>query len=427
MADFQSMPVGRSWLVHCPLEHVESVSVGLWFKTGSRYEGPGQHGAAHFIEHLLFKGTKRRSARAITEAVESRGGDLNAFTSEEMTCFYARIEARRLDLVLDVLFDMLWKSAFLPKELERERGVILEEIRMYEDQPNVVAMEGCNAALWPQNALGRTILGTPESVRGFRRNDLQEFWRRHYRPSSLVVSVAGQAALPEVLKLLKPYVDTPRNTQRGLPWSPVRLPRTRRVTVVAANRPVQQCHFCLGVRGLARHDPRRYAEKLLSVILGENMSSRLFQTIREEHGLAYSIHTCVTHHFDTGAFYVNAGIDPENLEKTVALVAEELEKLRARAPGVAELRRAKDYTVGQMRLGMESTSSRMMWMGECMIGLNMIIQPQEVIQKLESVTAEEIKEIAGELFQPGRMVFSVCGPGVEEKSVAGAAEYLDAI
>jgi predicted Zn-dependent peptidase len=383
---FSSHRIGRSRLVFCPMYHVESASIGLWFKTGSRYEPTRLHGAAHFIEHLLFKGTRKRTALEITEGVESLGGDLNAFTSEEMTCYFARIAVDHLPLVADVLFDMLWKSSFQVKELERERGVILDEILMYDDQPHMVALEHCNLGLWPENSLGRPIMGTGESVRQLNRKELMEFWRRHYRPSSLVVSVAGNVKLDQMVELLRPYVEPPRNSGAGRTWTPVRLPNTRTPYIIANQRPVQQCHFSLGIRGFPRKDPRRYTEKVLSVILGENMSSRLFQSVREQHGLAYSVHSSTAHYFDTGAFYIHAGTDPDQFEKCLGLVADELSDLRRKRPSARELRRAKDYIIGQMKLGMESTSSRMMWMGECMIGLDTIIQPQQVMEEIESVT-----------------------------------------
>ncbi|MEO0454228.1 MAG: pitrilysin family protein [Verrucomicrobiota bacterium] len=409
------------------MSHVESASIGLWFKTGSRYETGELHGAAHFIEHLLFKGTNQRNAREITEEIESRGGDLNAFTSEEMTCYYARISMDQVQLVIDVLFDMLWKSTFPSKEVERERGVILDEILMYDDQPHMVALENCNQVLWPENSLGRPILGSRTSVQSHRRKELLDFWRRHYRPSSLVVSVAGNVELEQLNRLLKPYVTPPRNAGAGRTWTAVRIPRTRQPQCISADRPVQQSHFSLGIRGYPRKDPRRYIEKVLSVLMGENMSSRLFQSVREQHGLAYSIHSSTAHHFDTGAFYVHVGTDPDQFENCLKLVATELRRIRRKKPSARELRRAKDYIVGQMRLGMESTSSRMMWMGECMIGLDQIVQPQQVIEAIEAVTLDQITEIANDLFQPGKMVLSVCGPGMTPERVRMATEELKTI
>jgi len=427
MQMFSHKSIGRSELVWCPMPQVDSISVGLWFRTGSRYEPVKLHGAAHFIEHMLFKGTKKRSAFEITEGIESRGGDLNAFTSEEMTCYYARMEAEQLRLVLDVLFDMLWNSEFTAKEIERERGVILEEISMYDDQPNVVAHERCNTLLWPGNSLGRPILGQPETVSSFTRTALTRFWRSHDRPRSLVIAVAGAVEVDDLTQAVTPHIMSKRNAAVPKSWQPVSRKKTRSVTFTAAKRRVNQAHVTLGFLSVPRSDPGRYAQKLLSVILGENMSSRLFQVLRERHGLAYSVHRSVAHHYDTGAFYVHAGVDPENLSRTLELTKRELEKVRIKAPTTRELRRAKDYTIGQMKLGMESTSNRMMWMGECFLGMNRLFQPDEVILAIESVTAEEVRQVAEFIFRPGRLVCSSCSPDLDEKLLKKEGKSLNAL
>jgi predicted Zn-dependent peptidase len=427
MAVYQAHELGRSSLVHCELMHVESVSVGLWFRTGSRYEPVELHGGAHFLEHMLFKGTRRRNALQISEAVESRGGDLNAFTSEEMTCYYCRVDANHLKLVLDVLFDMLWHSSFPAEEMSRERGVIQEEIRMYEDQPQVVVQERLNQAMWPSSTLGRSILGSSDSVAGLSRTRLMKFWRGHYGPDSLVVSVAGRVGLEEVQSLLMPHLHVARTAPDETPWHPVSFKTRRRPLAVALTRPVQQCNLAVGIHGLQRKDPRRYAEKLLSVILGENMSSRLFQILREKHGLAYSINTAISHFNDTGAFYIQAGVDRENVSAALKLIAKELERIARYAPSAAELRRAKDYTIGQMKLGLESTTNRMMWMGECMIGLGHLVQPGEVIGIIESVSPEQVRQLAAHLFQPGRVTVAGVGPDLDESAMDEAADAFNVL
>lgn len=425
MVSYQAHGLGRAQLAHCALPHVESVSVGLWFRAGSRYEPDGLHGGAHFLEHMLFKGTRRRSALQISEEVESRGGDLNAFTSEEMACYYCRVDANHLGLVLDVLFDMLWHSSFPAAEMARERGVIQEEIRMYEDQPQVVVQERLNQAMWPESTLGRSILGSERSVAQLERRELMGFWRSHYGPDSLVVAVAGHVELEPLRRMLEPHLGVARTAPPARAWSPVRLRARRRPAVVAVARPVQQCSLAVGVHGMPRRDPRRYAEKLLSVILGENMSSRLFQTVREKHGLAYSISTSISHFNDTGAFYIQAGVDPENVRPAVRLVAKELERIARYAPSAAELRRAKDYTIGQMKLGLESTTNRMMWMGECMIGLGHLVQPREVVGIIEAVSPEQVRELARALFQPGRITVAGVGPDLDMAAVDEAAEAFN--
>ncbi|MDR1305465.1 MAG: insulinase family protein [Verrucomicrobiales bacterium] len=423
MVTYESLPVGRSTLAFCPMPQVDSVSVGLWFRAGSLFEPPGLYGGAHFLEHLLFKGTRRRNARQISREIESRGGDLNAFTAEEMTCYYARLDADHLELALDVLSDMLWHSTLPAAEVERERGVILEEIRMYDDQPPVLVMEKLNQALWPGHGLGRPVTGTPASVAAMRRADLLGFWRRQYTPETLVVSVAGGVDRQRVAALmLRRFNPRRRPARRQLP--PCR-PRLRRaITLAPVPKPVQQCHLALGALTYPKADPRRYALKMLSVILGENMSSRLFQTVREQHGLAYAINTNLAQFRSTGAFYVQAGVETAQLGRALTLVARELQKTAARLVGRNELRQAKDYLIGQTKLHLESSTSRMMWMGESLVGLDYLLQPQAMLRDLEKVTAAEVRAVAQELFRPGRMALSVVGPEVDKKLLAEVARVF---
>ncbi|MDD5261437.1 MAG: pitrilysin family protein [Methylacidiphilales bacterium] len=423
MVSYDREAVGRSDFAFCHMPQVDSVSVGLWFRTGARYETPGLHGGAHFLEHMLFKGTARRNALQISQEIESKGGDLNAFTAEEMTCYYARLDADHLELVLDVLFDMLWKSNFPKEELERERGVILEEIRMYEDQPSSLVMEQLNQALWSGHGLGRPITGSPGSVSAMKRGDLMNFWRSHYSPETLVVSVAGGVTRERIHSLTKRYVNVSRTGSKFS--APVfKAPSRSRVALVSVPRPVQQCSLSLGVLAYPKGDKRRYALKLLSVMLGENMSSRLFQMVREKHGLAYSINSATAHFHETGAFYVQAGVDTPKLVKAMKLVAVELERITRKKPDEVELRRAKDYIIGQMKLHLESTTSRMMWMGESLVGLNVMLQPADVIRAIEEVTPSEVQAVARDLFRPGRMALAVVGPEVNDTLLKEAAKPL---
>jgi len=423
MVSYEWQKLGQSTLAFCPMPEVDSVSVGLWFRTGSRNEKPGLYGGAHFLEHLLFKGTRRRNALAITKEIESKGGDLNAFTSEEMTCYYARMDSDHFELVLDVLFDMLWNSTFPRIEVERERGVILEEIRMYEDQPPSLVMEHLNLALWPGHGLGRPVTGTPDSVADMKRDDLMRFWREHYNPNTLVVSVAGAVTEERATSQTLRYLKSQRRSGKGV-VQPFKRERKSRVSLVPVTRPVQQACLALGVLAYPKSDRRRFALKLLSVILGENMSSRLFQIIREKHGLAYSIQSSTAHFQDTGVFYIQAGVDAGNVVKVTRLIAVELQRISRRKPPVEELRRAKDYWIGQMKLHLESSTSRMMWMGESLVGLGEMLQPAEAIHQLEEVTVEEIQAVARDIFKAGRMSLAVVGPEITEKLLKEAAQPL---
>ncbi len=413
----------REWktpVLLCPMEHVESVSVGLWFRVGSRVEPAGAHGAAHFLEHMLFKGTRRRSARQISAQVESLGGDLNAFTTEEMTCYFARADGDHLRVICDVLFDMVQASVFAAEEFERERGVILEELKMYEDQPQMVVGEVLQEAMWPGNGLGRPVAGTAESVAGMRRTAVMDFWKRNYHGGSMAVSLAGDLDVPRVVEVIRLLHARAGRREGFMRAAPVRRQARRGVVAALRRRPVQQTNVALGAETFGRSDPRRFALKVLSVLLGENSSSRLFQVIRERHGMAYSVHTSVNQFQETGALVIQMGLEAGQVGPALRLAAKEIARVRDRPLSRAELRRAKDYAVGQLKLGLESTSNQMMWMGESMLGHGRVFEPREVVDAVAAVEASEVQRLAQELFQPGRMTLACVGPeesGLSEKGL----------
>ena len=418
--------MGQSVLGLCAMPGVESATVGLWFRVGSRHESETYNGAAHFIEHMLFKGTRRRNALEISQSIESVGGDLNAFTSEEMTCYFARLGSDHLEMALDVLFDMLWHSTFLKEEVERERGVIQEEIRMYEDQPHVHAAELLNGLLWKGNALARPIAGSIASVENFTKRGLVQFWKEHYVPENLVVTISGCFEEHKIQALLNEYTAIQRHGDTSSPGK-LKLKSHKTIQCFAESRDIQQMNVAIGMLGYQRTDPRRYAERVLSTILGGNMSSRLFQTVREKYGLAYSVHTSTSHFHDTGAFYIQAGLDAGNMEKALKVIAKELAKIKKRKVTAAELRRAKDYIIGQLKLGLESTSNQMMWMGESIIGRNEIVDPHIVIDKIHEVTVEDVLKVAEHLFQPGRMCATCVGPELSNTQLKKWLEIFDTL
>ena len=413
--------IGGIPLVVSEMEQVESVCVGLWFPAGSRYEPASASGALHFIEHLLFKGTKRRNARQISEAIEGVGGYLNAFTSEEMSCYHAAAPATQIGLLFDVLTDMVENSVFAPDEIERERGVILEEIKMYEDQPSQVVQDRLNELLWPRHGLGRPITGTLASVAKLTRNELLAARRKFYDPSRMTVTVAGRTTVAEVTKLM--------GRRRGSPQSlrAVRAPVTDRKRYPAfsgVRKSIEQTHLAIGLLGLSRHDPRRYALKMLSVILGENMSSRLFQLIRERYGLAYSISTQVSFFHDTGSFNIVAGVENEKAAQALRMSLKTLAAIAQKAPSAGELRRARDYVIGQMYLGLEGTANQMMWAGEGMIGYSSVLCPREAAQRIAKVTAEEVRAVAASLMKNDRLAVAVVGPSVDAEEMKKAARFV---
>lgn len=416
----ERLPNGTQLAVaHMP--HVESVSVGFWFGVGGRQESRRQNGVFHFLEHMLFKGTTKRNAREISEAIEGVGGYLNAFTAEEMTCYYARASATHLPLVVDVLSDMLLRATFPAAEIERERGVIQEEIRMYEDQPSQVAQDIASTLLWPNHPLGRPLLGTSEIVNRLRRRDLLNVRRKYYHSGNLCITVAGKTDIAEVKELLRPLLRQIPTGSRSDAKPVSRRQTAPRFEVV--RKQIEQTQFVVGLRGVSRHDPRRSAFRLMSVMLGENMSSRLFQNVREKHGLAYSISTGANYYNETGSFYINAGVENSKTAQAIKLTLQTVAQLARRAPSARELRRAKEYTYGQIHLNLESTDNQMMWLGEGLLGHNRVINPDKLIRQIELVTAEEVRAAAALLVHDERLNVAVVSPTAELAEVAAAARF----
>lgn len=392
-----------------------SVSAGLWVGVGSRYEPAALNGICHFIEHLLFKGTTSRSAHEISQAIEGIGGYLNAFTSEELTCFHARAGYDHLEVLLDVLMDMLLRPCLRASDISKEREVIKEEIAMYLDEPQHQVQELLNAALWPNHPLGRPITGTPESLDGLHRGQIRKYWAHNYVATNSVLVVAGRLKHSHVLRSAAKYLrcfgagskPTFANAQTG----------QLRPSCGLITKNTEQTQIAMGIRTCPRFDPRRYAVRLLNTILGENMSSRLFQVIREDRGLAYSIYTSPSFFADDGDLVVSAGLDTSNLERVLRLVLCELKKLSDCLVPAAELRRAQDYVIGQMNLSLEGTEAQMNWVGEQLLGYGRILSPQTVQKGIAKVTGKDVRDAARAFFRPERFNLAVVSPRKEIRSV----------
>jgi predicted Zn-dependent peptidase len=402
------------------MPHMASASVGLWVGVGSRYERAELSGICHFIEHLLFKGTQRRSAKAISEAVEGIGGYLNAFTSEEITCFHARAGHDRFDQLLDVLMDMFLESKFAPADIGKEREVIKEEIAMYLDQPHHQVQELLNATLWPDQALGRSITGTNQTLDRMSRSSLVQYLRGNYVAGSVLLVTAGSVQHQRVVRAMTRYAT--RCPQGSRPQFSPALNQQTRPRVCLHTKKTEQTQIALGIRTCSRHDERRYALRLLNTILGENMSSRLFQVVREDHGLAYSIYSTPSFFADTGDLVISAGLDTDNVEKTLRIIVRELRRLAQSPPNPAELRRARDYIIGQMELSLESTDNQMNWVGEQLLGLGKIFRPAEVKRRLRAVTPAQVRTVARAFFRPGHSNLALVSP---LKSTAGLDRVLE--
>jgi predicted Zn-dependent peptidase len=415
MYQVSQLPSGLR-VVTAEMPHMESVAVGLWIGVGGRYEAERVCGVSHFIEHMLFKGTRRRSAKEISQTVEGIGGYLNAFTGEETTCYYARASHRHLDTLLDVLADMYLQPRFAAADIVKERDVIKEELRMYRDQPDHYVQELLTETLWPNHPLGRSLTGSPRSLDHIDRAALLDYKQHRYIAANTVVAVSGHCRHDDIARRVHKILTLPRSghAPRFRPaCSNQRAPRLR-----FCQKNVEQSHLMLAVRGYSRHDERRYALKLLSVILGENMSSRLFQVIREQHGLAYSIQSSTSFLADTGAFVVSVGLDSRWLPKALRLILRELKRAAERAPTARELRQAKDYAIGQMRLGLENTTNQMMWLGEHLLAYGFIETPEEVERRVEAVGADMLLRVAADAFRNRRLNAAVITPRGDERTMA---------
>jgi predicted Zn-dependent peptidase len=391
------------------MPNVESVAIGVWVGVGGRYEPKRLSGVSHFIEHLLFKGTKTRSARDISQAIEGRGGHFNAFTQEESTCYYARISAEHLWSALDILSDMYLNPRFAAQDIAKERGVIIEEIMMYKDQPQQLVQEMLGELLWADHALGRPLIGTAANIRRLQRAEILDFKERKYVPENTLVAVAGKVRPEGFVKHVTRQLGAV--SRRPTPAFPAVSRTTPQKNVAVLSKDIEQTHIALGLRLFGRHDRRRYALKLMSIILGENMSSRLFQVIREKHGLAYSIHSSVQLCEETGVLDVQAGVDRARIPKAVELMFRELARLRDARVGARELRRAKDYARGQLRIGLESSSNQMMWVGETLTSYKRFIQPCDVIQRLEAVTEDDVQTVARDVIRARRLSVAMVSSG----------------
>lgn len=399
---------GGVTVVTAAMPHMASVSLGLWVATGGRHEPAELNGVAHFIEHMLFKGTRRRSAQRISQDVEGLGGYLNAFTSEEHTCFYSKALHGRVETLVDVLFDMLTASRFAPEDIRKEREVIREEVAMYLDQPAQHVQELINATMWPGHALGRPLTGTFATLDRIRRADLVGFLGRHYTAPALVVAAAGRLEHAAI-------VDAVARHGRGLGPGPAPAaapytggdagPRVR-----LHRKAAEQTQLALGSRTCSRRDDRRFALRLLNVVLGENMSSRLFQRLREDRGLAYNVYSTPSHWEDVGDLVISAGVDTDKLEPALRLVARELRRLREEKVPAAELRRARDYALGQVDLGLENTESHMMWLGETVLTTGRVLPAENLKARLAAVTAAEIQAAARAFFRPERLGLALVSP-----------------
>ena len=386
--------------------------MGVWVNVGARDETPAQSGLSHFIEHMIFKGTRRRSAFQIAKEFDAIGGHTNAFTTMENTCYHAKVMDTHTETMVDILSDIFINSVFSAQEIERERPVILQEIGMVEDSPDeyVHVLSGRN--FWGDHALGRSILGKPENIAGFDSDAMKTFFQQLYQPDHIVISVAGNIDHSHLIDLVGPAFNSIR-PGNGLPE---RITPQAHSVVDLNYRELEQVHICLGTMGLAISDPKRYAFSLLNTILGGNMSSRLFQEIREKRGLAYAVYSFISSHVDTGMCGVYLGVDPKHARKTTLLILKEIQKLVTEAVDASELNGAIEYTKGSLLLASESTDNQMVRTAQNEIHFGRHIPLREVLEKVEAVTPEEILDLAQQLFGSHQMGLTMLGPVRDQKA-----------
>jgi predicted Zn-dependent peptidase len=401
----ETLPSGLRLLTES-MPHVRSVSVGVWLTRGSRHEDDRESGIAHFVEHMLFKGTEARSARAIAETIDSVGGHLDAFTSKEHAGYYIKVLDEHLPVAIDLLSDLLLRPAFAGEEVGRERDVILEEIKMVEDAPDDLVHEVFAGQFWAKHPLGRAILGTPETVASFTPDGLRSYFDRTYLAPNLMVAVAGHVDHLQVRDLVEGAFADLRTDAAPLPAVPPEISPG----FVVRHKAIEQSHVCLGTPAYPLADERRHALYVLNAILGGAMSSRLFQHIREDRGLAYAVWSNLTTYSDAGAVTVYAGCASDKLDAVIDLTLAELRALREVAVPADELQRAKDHLKGSLMLGLESTSSRMSQLAREELYFGRHFTLDEMLAGIDRVDADDVRAAAAELFRDGASVATVVGP-----------------
>lgn len=396
------------------IEHVRSIAFGLWVGAGSRDEREGFEGISHFIEHMFFKGTEHRTARDLAESLEAVGGQLNAFTTKEYTCYYAKVLDEDLDLAIDVLSDMFFYSRYDEKEIEKEKNVVIEEIKMYEDSPDELIHDVFSECVWNDHPLGKPILGTEESIRSLNRDKIMTFLSEHYAPDNLVIAVAGKIKHADIVeKLAAQFGDFRRGGRRVLEGTPTGLTIER-----YQQKETEQMHILLGVPGLGQDDEDIYAMHIFNNIIGGGLSSRLFQQIREQRGLAYSVYSYHSTYVDTGLFGIYAGTSPKNTKEVIECILRELNEIKQKGISTLELERTKAQIKGGLYLGLESVSSRMSRLGKTELTYNRVLSPEEVVEKLEKVTQADVLRVIGRLWQRDNISVMTLGPSGHEVVLA---------
>ena len=384
---------------------VRSVSFGIWVKNGSRNEDASTNGISHFIEHMLFKGTPKRSAKDIADAMDEIGGQVNAFTSKEYTCYYTRTLDSNFDVALDVLSDMFFNARFDEDDIQKERNVILEEISMYEDTPEDVVHDLLQYAVYKNNSLGLSILGTSESIETFDRGRFKEYMSKHYIPELTVIAIAGNLENCDALnKVKKAFGEF-----KGVSSIPGNIAQAYKPSFIKKEKDIEQVHLCVGFPGIAVGTPQSYTMAAINTMFGGGMSSRLFQKIREERGLAYSVYSYHTGFADTGLFAIYAALSPFQVEEVMELILEEVHSLFSNKVSKSQLNKTKEQLKSNYILSLESVSSRMNSIGRNLLVLDKVITADELIQKIDNVDLDAFYELCEKVFKIDQMSLAIVG------------------
>ncbi|MFH2139036.1 MAG: pitrilysin family protein [Candidatus Omnitrophota bacterium] len=391
---------------------VSSEAVGVWIGAGGRYESTPENGVSHFLEHLVFKGTKNRTYRQIKESIEGFGGILNGFTSDELTCFLAKVLSGQVATAVDVLMDLTFNSLIKTSDIQKERLVVYEEIKMYSDLPRHLAYDGLMQLLWPDHPLGRNIAGTVETLKEMTRKDILNYKETHYSPKNILIAACGNVAHDVIVKNAEKFI-TKNRLNKACCEKPVyqlsqAFKNESKTSFIIKN--IEQTHCCLGVRAPDRKSSLRHALTLLNIILGANMSSRLFNEVRERKGLAYDIGTGIKRLSDDGAFIVHAGVVNEKVKETLTVIFKELKKIVRTLADKDEFTRAKLYYIGQLTMGIEDTSEHMSYIGETLLCEGNVKKIKEVIKEIEKVKVEDIRKVAEMIFKRENLTLSIVGP-----------------
>lgn len=413
--NFQHSIINGIHVATAEMPHMESVAVGIYLPTGSRYETPELNGIAHFTEHMIFKGTKTRSALDLAIQVEGAGGSINAFTTEDQTCIETRGPANLLPQFLEVMTDMVWSSNFDAEEIEREREVIAEEIVMYQENPSDHIHDLLSEALWPEHPLGRPITGTEETIKNINSKALAEFTKNYYQTNGqgLTLAVAGKVTHAEVCKIAeKNLPPKPNNAQEHKLFEKYShtLTEPNSFTHLHDQRDIDQVHLAIAFHTAGRHSEQRHVLRVMSLIMGETMSSKLFQELREKRGLCYHIASDYSLYHDTGTFEIHAGLDATRLDESLLAINQLIKQILTTGFTQDELDQAISFATGQSKIALESTHSRMSWMGDSLLCFDKIISPDDARSTLQSTTLEELHQLAKQLFTANNMAVASIGP-----------------